>query len=290
MSKVIMDRERHMMGPMTNPLWITYCWADNDEEDFYYVVQELEKAGIPALYDKIALVPGRRLWPRIAKKITEEPLSGWAYLVTPRSLSSRACQEELGYALQRTLETEGEEFPLLGLLHRVSIRDVPLPLRIRLCVNLANPDWIEEIRAATLDRPPRSTLLEQSAVVAKVHRNYLGDPNVTAVEFRPRFGELSYWRIAFPSNGPRPYSWGAGPANGGGISGRKVCSIEGRRLKVLGILMNFVGAANVISPSTAAYTVFKGQLPETLFFGVSREPFSTEMISGSIFTIRKQRS
>jgi len=44
---------------MTNPLWITYSWADNEEGDFDYLVQELEKAGIPALYDKIALGLGK---------------------------------------------------------------------------------------------------------------------------------------------------------------------------------------------------------------------------------------
>ena len=46
---------------MPDPIWITYSWADNDEEDFYYLIQELEKAGISALYDKIAFIPGRRL-------------------------------------------------------------------------------------------------------------------------------------------------------------------------------------------------------------------------------------
>lgn len=269
---------------MTNPLWITYSWADNDEGDFDYLIQELEKAGIPAIYDKIALVPGRRLWSQIAEKITDEPLSGWAYLITPQSLSSPACQEELAYALQRALETHGEEFPLIGLLHQVSIRDVPLALRIRLCINLANPDWVEEIRAATLGHPPRISAQEQSPLVVKIHKNYLGDPNATAVEFRPRFGELTYWRIAFPADGPRPSSWGSGPANSGGISTMKIASIEGKGLEVLGNQMDFIGAGNALSASTSAYVVFKGPLLNRLFFGISREPFSTQM-SGNIFSI-----
>lgn len=274
---------------MTNPLWITYSWADNDEGDFDYLVQELEKAGIPALYDKIALVPGRKLWPQIAKKITEEPLSGWAYLITPQSLSSAPCQEELSYALQRALETQGEEFPLIGLLHQVSIRDVPLALRIRLCINLANPDWVEEVRAATIGHPPRVSRQEQSPLVIKIHKNYLKDPNATAVEFRPRFGELTYWRIGFPADGPHPSSWGSGPANGGGISSMKISSIEGKKLEVRGIQMDFVGAGNTLSASTSAYVVFKGQLPDSLFFGISREPFSTEM-RGQVFSVGQQQS
>lgn len=241
---------------MPNSLWITYSWSDNDEGDFDYLVQELERAGIPALYDKIALVPGRKLWSQIAKRITEEPLSGWSYLITPQSLSSAACQEELSYALQRALETQGGEFPLIGLLHQVSISDVPLALRIRLCINLANPDWVEEIRASILGQPPRISPKEQSPLVVKIHENYLGNPDITAVEFRPRFGELTYWRIAFPTNGPHPSSWGTGPANGGGISGMKVSSIEGRGLEIQGISMDFIGSGNTLSASTSAYVVF----------------------------------
>ena len=48
--------------------------------------------------------------------------------------------------------------------------------------------------------------------------------------------------------------------------------------------MDFVGAGNTLSASTSAYVVFKGQLPGKLFFGISREPFSTEM-SGNVFSI-----
>jgi len=269
---------------VTNPLWITYSWVDNDEGDFDYLIQELKKADIPAIYDKIALVPGRKLWSQIAIKIAEEPLSGWAYLITPQSLSSAACLEELSYALQRALEKQGEEFPLIGLLHQVSIRDVPLALRIRLCVNLANPDWIEEIRAATLGQPPRTSPQEQSPLVVKIHKNYLKDPDAMAIEFRPRFGELTYWRIAFAADGPHPSSWGSGPANGGGISSINISTIEGKGLEVAGIKMDFVGSGNTLSASTSAYVVFKGNFPDKLFFGVSREPFSTEM-SGNVFTI-----
>ncbi len=203
---------------MSTPLWITYAWIDNAEGDFDYLVQQLVAAGIPALYDRIALVPGRKLWEQLAEKISSEALAGWAYLITPHSLSSQACKEELAYALDRALEAKGEEFPLIGLLHQVSIRDVPLPLKVRLCVNLANPDWIEEVRSAIESRPPRRTIHLQSPIVTRVHRPYLGDDSATAIEFRPRFGEITYWRIAYPVAGPQPSRWGCGPANGGGIS------------------------------------------------------------------------
>jgi len=257
---------------------------DNVEGDFDYLVQELEKAGIPALYDKIALIPGRRLWDQIAEKISKESLSGWAYLITPNSLSSEPCKEELSYALQRALETKGEVFPLIGLLHKVSIRDVPLALRVRLCVNLANPDWIEEIRAGVIGQPPQRVPQPQSPLVVKIHKPYLGEPSNVAVEFRPRFGELTYWRIGYPSNSTRPVKWGPGPANGGGISSVMQSYIEGKIL-IEGIDMNFVGCGNTLSPSTSAYIVFKDSLPHKLFFGLSKEAFGTDM-SGQIFDIQ----
>jgi hypothetical protein len=269
---------------MISQLWLTYAWMDNLEGDFDYLVQELEKAGIPALYDKIALIPGRRLWDQIAKKISKEPLSGWAYLITPNSLSSEACKEELSYALQRALEAKGEVFPLIGLLHRVSIRDVPLPLRIRLCVNLANPDWIEEIRAGVIGQPPQHVPEPQSSLIMKIHQPYLGDLSNIAVEFRPRFGELNYWRIAYPSSHPRHIMCGPGPANGCGITSFMQSYIEGK-VVVGGVEMNFVGCGNALSPSNSAYIVFKGLLPQKLFFGLSKEAHGTNM-SGQIFDIQ----
>lgn len=272
---------------MLEPLWITYAWKDNDEGDFDYLVHELERNSIPALYDKIALVPGRTLWPQIAEKIEREALSGWAYLITPNSLASSACQEELVYALQRAIETKGQEFPLIGLLHQVSISDVPLTLRVRLCVNLANPDWIKEVRAGAAGQPPRREVEERSPYIVKIHSPYLGQPNTAAVEIRPRFGELTYWRICFPASGPRPVSWGSGPANGGGISVIKNHMMEGQGMKVNGIEMDFVGAGNPLSPSTSAYIVFPGTLPDVLFFGLSKEAFSLE-VTGNLLDLRGQ--
>lgn len=254
---------------MTNPIWLTYAWADNDEGDFDYLVQELSREGIPAIYDKIALIPGRKLWSQIAEKISDELLSGWAYLLTPNSLVSNACQEELSYALQRAVETKGDEFPLIGLLHGISIRDVPLPLRVRLCVNLANPDWIEELRAAILNQPPIRKKSDQEPYIIKIHRNYQRQEGVNAIEIRPRFGSIMYWRFAFPKDGPQPARWGSGPADGGGISGVKLCDISGEYPDINGIPMKFIGAENSLSPSVSAYAIFAGLLPEIFFFGLS---------------------
>ena len=272
---------------MTNPIWLTYAWIDNDEGDFDYLVQELEQADIPVIYDKIALIPGRKLWKQIADKISSEKLSGWAYLITPNSLLSSACQEELSYALQRMLETEGSEFPLIGLLHKVSIRDVPLSLRVRLCVNLANPDWIEEIRAGVQGKPPKHNTINQDPYIYKIHNNYQNQNDICAIEIRPRFGELTYWRIAFPSSGPQPIRYGAGPANGGGIGAVHFAAITGEITDIGGVPMKYYGAQNSISPSISVYAVFKNHLPQKFFFGISKEPFSVEA-DGIIIELSKQ--
>lgn len=273
---------------MTQPLWLTYAWADNDEGNFDHLVQELEKAGIPSRYDKVALIPGKRLWAQIGDRIVSDQLSGWAYLVTPTSLASLACQEEHSYALQRALETKGEEFPLLGLLHNVSIRDVPVSLRVRLCVNLSNPDWIEEIRASVTGKPPRREIPTTAPYIARVHENYLGNTGSRAIEIRPRFGEVLYWRLAFPSDGPQPSSWGVGPANGGGVAPSMLNVIEGEYENIAGTRMRFVGAGMRLSPSVSAYAVFDGPIPSRLFFGVAKEAMSSEA-QGMIIDLGEQQ-
>lgn len=270
---------------MNGALWISYAWSDNDEGDFDFLVQELADAGIAATYDKIALVPGRKLWAQIADRISSDALSGWAYLLTPRSIASAACQEELSYALHHAHETTGQEFPLIGLLHGVSIRDVPLALRVRLCVSLANPDWIEEIRAALTGRTPQRAAPAQNPFVMKVCQNYLGRSDQVAIEIRPRFGELRYWRLAFPTSGPQPVAWGTGPTNGGGIGGTRRDVIEGECEIIAGTRMKFFGAGDPISASTSVYAVFCRELPEICFFGVAKEPFGMAA-DGHIISIK----
>ncbi|MCH7578037.1 MAG: toll/interleukin-1 receptor domain-containing protein, partial [Chloroflexi bacterium] len=91
-----------------DPLWITYAWKDDEGGDFSWLVQELEALGITVIYDKRALIPGRRLWGQIGRKITRSPLSGCAFLLTPNSLNREGCKEELEYAVSRALKAKGE--------------------------------------------------------------------------------------------------------------------------------------------------------------------------------------
>jgi len=255
------------------PLWITYAWADNAEGDFDYLIQQLAADGVIALYDRVALIPGQHLWAQLGERICSDALAGWAYLLTPASLASRPCQEELAYALQRAIETKEEAFPLIGLLHNVSIRDVPPALRTRLCVNLANPDWIEEIRAALEQRPPARHTPTQHNLIIRQHDAYLGNSGMKAIEVRPRFGDLRFWRFAFPTSGPQPVSVGFGPANGSGIASNMSSVIRGEIPQVNGMPMKVYGAGDAISASTSAYAIFSGETPESFIFGTARQSF-----------------
>jgi len=253
-----------------DPLWITYAWKDDEGGDFSYLVQELEAEGVPITYDKIALVPGRRLWEQIANKITSSPLSGWASLLTPNSLLRPGCGEELAYALDRALKTKGEEFPLIGLLHDVSIDDVPTALRVRLCVNLEDPDWREQVLAGVEGRAPKRSTIPLGPYVVQIHSNYMR-PGSTAIEARPRFGSITYWRFAVPK-GATVVAHGAGPANGGGVSGITMNSVEGQ-ITIDGVECAFYGAGNALSASTSAYIVLQGNLPDFVLFGQASQPF-----------------
>lgn len=253
-------------------IWITYAWEDNDDGDFDYLVQELADVGIEATYDKVELVPGMDLWEQIGDKITEGPLDGWGYLLTAGSLASEACREELAYALNRALGTKGRDFPLIGLLHGVRIQDVPPALKVRLCVSMGSPNWKEEIKAGLERRPPQVAASPQSRYVWQVHQPYRGFPGSVAVEVRPRFGELMYWRFAVPASATVT-EWGFGPAGEGPISGNTAIGFESTGGAVDGTPARCFGCGDKLSPGISAYVVFHGTLPEFVGFGLASEPF-----------------
>jgi hypothetical protein len=140
-------------------------------------------------------------------------------------------------------------------------------------VNLANPDWIEEIRAAVEQRPPARQTPTQGDLIVRQHDTYLGNAGMKALEVRPRFGELRFWRFAFPTSGPQPVNFGYGPANGGGIASAKSTMIRAEIHQVNGIPMKLYGAGDAISASTSAYAIFSGELPASFIFGTAREGY-----------------
>lgn len=270
-------------------VWITYAWADDAQGDFAYLVEELKSVGVEARYDRIAIVPGQRLWDQIAARITQDPIDGWAYLITSNSLDSQACREELAYALDRALNAKGGGFPLIGLLHGVRIADVPPALRVRLCVSLANPNWKEEIKAGLERRPPVIPQATQTKYVWQSHQEYGGVPTATAIEVRPRFGEIMYWRflVPFPAS---VVQWGYGPSGGGSISLNLTTAVEvsgGAAGDINGVPVTYFGSGDKLSPGISAYVVFNGALPAFVGFGLASNPHGPPEGQVEIQTFRK---
>ena len=253
-------------------VWITYAWTDNAQGDFAYLVQELRSVGVEATYDRITIVPGQRLWDQIATRITHDPIDGWAYLITPHSLDSEPCREELAYALDRALNTRGGVFPLIGLVHGVRTADVPPALKVRLCVSLASPNWKEDVKAGLERRPPTVPNAAQPQYAWQLHKGYRGVSTATAIEVRPRFGEIMYWRFVVPAT-TAIAQWGYGPSGGGAISSIKTSSVDGGSGDFNGVPVTWFGAGDKLSPGISAYVVFNGALPDFIGFGLASKPF-----------------
>jgi hypothetical protein len=264
--------KRNQSGPPPPKLWITYAWDDDAEGDFSYLVQELNSIGVDARYDKVALIRGQGLWDQIGEQIISRGIDGWAYLLTSNSLSSNACREELRYALYRALSDKGEGFPLIGLIHGVSISDVPPSLRVRICIDLAGSFWKEEVKSALDRRPPEIPIKAQMKYAWKIHSNFGGDPALTAIEVRPRFGQMTFWRFIIPK--PATIAgWGRGPAGGKGMSGPQMQICSNPDTEWNGRPAAWFGSGDLLSPSVSAYVVFSGSPPQHIWFSSASEPF-----------------
>lgn len=256
-------------------LWITYAWKDNDEGNFDYLVQELKNFGVNTRYDKIELIAGQRLWSQIADKINDDGTTGWAYLITPNSLQSEACLEELYYALNRALESKDKVFPLIGLVvSEVLFQSVPTALKIRLCVSLANPLWKEQIKAGLELKPVQQFDTPQTRFIYKVTQHFNGVGIVTVVEIRPRFEEAYFWRIAVP-NTAHIQGFGIGPSNTGSTVGNLEMSVQGGQINVNGRPFQIVGAANKLTAGTSAYIFIDNETPDTVLFGLASNALGT---------------
>jgi hypothetical protein len=180
---------------MPKRIFLTYAWVDNADGDFDFAVQKLKQAGVEVVYDRVALTPGKRLWEQIGEQLSSASIDGWAFLVTPNSLKSKACIEEYFLALGRALDTRGEEFPLLALVHGAEFRDLPPSLRIRLGVSMSEPDWVEKVIATLENRAPPEITRDLAPYSLRWH---VSIEDNTFLEVRLRFGTLASWRIGVP--------------------------------------------------------------------------------------------
>src|SRR2546426_2491044 len=97
-------------------VWVTYAWDDNRGGDIDYVAQELKRVGLNVRLDRWDLQAGLDLWKKIQQFIKNlELCDAWVFCATQNSLGSEACKREYVYALDRALDSRGEEFPVIVL-------------------------------------------------------------------------------------------------------------------------------------------------------------------------------
>jgi hypothetical protein len=171
-------------------LWITYAWADNEDKDIDFIINSLDATKkLEVHFDRRNLVPGQKLWTQIAGMITDPAeCDAWAIVLTPNSIRSLPCQEELAYALNRALDARAA-MPLIGLMHRVKALEIPTALKIRLAIRLDDPSWTGQVIAAAEQRPagfvPDPNI---SMIVVKVYRH----PQGYMIELRPRLDTIHH--------------------------------------------------------------------------------------------------
>jgi hypothetical protein len=224
------------------------------------------------------LVPGQRLWEQIATRIEEPSLSGWAILLTKQSIESEACKEELAYALDRALDTKGKGFPLLGLMHQISIEEVPAALRARLLIDIREPEWPQLVLAGLRGEAPQKTTPNVSRYRWEIIPNFRG-PGTIAISVRPRFNEIRNWRFIYPENA-KLIDWGNGVPNKHGFTGIRTMTVEGQKGTLTfgdlsGEQVTLVGAGDALTPGSGCYIVFREPFPRFVGFATADEPFGT---------------
>lgn len=177
-------------------MWLTYAWRDNEDLQVDFIVQELKKAGLDVRYDRVQLVPGRRLWSQIEEAIRSPDQSdAWALVVSKASLESEPCQEELAYALDRALRSRGGDYPILGIFTEPIDRElVPGVIATRLYVSIRDFNWVEQIKAGVERRAPLLASPQVPEYFVALHPK----GKVLLVECRPRAGRWIRCMAAVP--------------------------------------------------------------------------------------------
>lgn len=166
-------------------LWLTYAWKDNEDKDIDFVIGELDQR-VDVRFDRRNLIPGQRLWTQIGGLITDpSECDAWGIVLTPNSITSEPCIEELSYALDRALGSRGNTFPMFALVHRMSANSLPPSLRIRLCISLAEQRWADQVVAATEGRAVGFVPRDDLSKFVLTER--IGSDGLSCIEIRPRF-------------------------------------------------------------------------------------------------------
>jgi len=177
-------------------VWITYAWADNQDQDVDFIAQELQRVGLEVKLDRWNIKAGDRLWEQIDRFIqSEDESDAWILYATANSLGSEACKEEFAYALDRALDRRGRGYPVIGLFPGpVEEGLIPAGIRTRLYVSTSDPDWKERIRAAAEGRAPSITPVAVQPYQVRRHSVEGG----YVLEFRPRAGTWYPFIVGIP--------------------------------------------------------------------------------------------
>ena len=247
-------------------LWITYAWKDNEDKDIDFIIQELESSNIKVNFDRRNLIPGQRLWEQIGELITDpNQCDAWAIVLTQNSLNSENCIEELSYALDRALNSNGEKFPMFALLHKISSNNLPPALKIRLCITLENNNWVEQVVAAVEKKSVGFSPSDIEPFIITVHKNLDG----IILEIRPRFERISPFVVAVDYEqkiNENVTICMPGPANMVPNSFTAFNWINGQDTLPDGTKIWVWGADNEAN-STSSYYLFSKKMPPRIWFG-----------------------
>ncbi|MEN6349727.1 MAG: toll/interleukin-1 receptor domain-containing protein [Syntrophomonas sp.] len=248
-------------------IWITYAWDDNMYGDVDFVAQELVQAGVEVKLDRWNISAGKRLWQQIEDFITSPDQSdAWLLVATNNSLSSEACKEEFAYALDRSLNVRGQNYPVIALFLGSSDQElIPAGIRTRLYVSITDPDWKERIVAAAEGRLNQIQRQQIQPYFINVHDKQTSKP--IAIEVRPRAGVWAPFIAAIPMSEKDRVdpSIMIGPRDVPTISGVLVNCTEGKSSDGKLWVMK---AGNEATP-TKSYYIWCKSMPSTLVFGVS---------------------
>lgn len=258
-------------------IWVTYAWADNEDGDVDFAVQELRGVGLEVRLDRWNIRAGVRLWEQIEEFISAEgSCDAWLLYATQNSLGSEPCREEFAYALDRALSARGSTFPIIGLFPSTVDRElIPAGIRTRLHVSLTDPEWKERIRAAAEQQDPEIQPAQVRPFAITIHENVGGRRYV--IELRPRAGSWSPVFAAIPvaekesvnmnlRQGPR------GNVPGGGI----LYNVDSNEQHGCWLM----SASNEVTPTQSLF-VFCDVLPSEISFGPGQGDQFTLPLRGS---------
>lgn len=249
-------------------VWLTYAWKDNEDSDVDHIISELRKIGLQIGFDRVQLLAGRRLWDQIDAAIKSPDVAAWAIYVTENSLKSEPCQEELAYALDRTLRTRGSSFPLIGLFSGdFDASLIPSALVTRLCVNLHQNEWAQQVCDAV--KGANNTQVSEPVIFG--HKLYkFGDGFV--LEVWPRTGTWTP-TVAVVREGQESLLTQLCPGPRGVLDGMVMMNCgEGRQNGCFGRVFN-----NPVNSSTTAH-IHLSDLPDWIEFGQMGKPHRIDFV------------